>query len=60
VQADHVVLLSVVKLSARTTVGDHCVAQMLQGQNQLVPLDVARCGFGLDFFNDFVCLCNVV
>ncbi len=59
-QADDVGFLSVVKLSARPTFGDHLVAQMAQDRNQLAPLDVARGRFGLDFFDDLVCLWHLV
>lgn len=58
-QADHVVLLCVEKLSTRATVRDFRVAKMLQNYNQLVPFDVVRGWLGLDFFNDFVCFCHV-
>ena len=58
-QADHVVLLCIEKLSTRTAVRDFLVAKVLQSCSQFVPLDVARGWLGLDFFNYFVCLCHV-
>ena len=58
-QADHVVLLCIEKLSTRTAVRDFLVAKVLQSCSQFVPLDVARGWLGFDFFNDFVCLCHV-
>ncbi len=58
-QAHHVVLLRVEKLSTRTTVRDFLVAKVFQSYNQLVPFDVVRGWLGFDFFNGFVCLCHV-